>query len=61
MDSNTIYGMFREVVGRWPDRPAVIEETAVVEEAAVIDATKTYTFAELDALANRIMTKFYAG
>lgn len=59
MDSNTIYGMFRDVVGRWPDRPAVIEETAAVEDAAVIDATKTYTFAELDALANRIMTKFY--
>lgn len=59
MDSNTIYGMFRDVVDRWPDRPAVIEETAVVEDAAVIDETMTYTFADLDALVNRIMAKFY--
>ena len=48
MRDKTIYGRFREMVDRYPDRPVVIQDNT------------TLTFAQLDSLTNRILAKFYS-
>ncbi|MCM1451001.1 MAG: amino acid adenylation domain-containing protein [Clostridium sp.] len=47
METMTIYGRFKEMASKHPDAPAVIEDE------------RTLTYAELDALADSIMQKFY--
>lgn len=47
MGKRTVYARFREMVERYPDKPAVIEEE------------QTLTYAALDALADAVMAKFY--
>lgn len=47
LERKTIYGRFAEMVLRHPELPAVIEDEG------------TLTYAELDALADAIMAKFY--
>ena len=47
MEKQTIYSRFKDIATRYPDRPAVIKDD------------RTLTFAELDALADAIMAKFY--
>lgn len=49
MDSNTIYRKFSEWVARQPDAPAVI------------CTGRTASYSGLDAMADAIMSKFYAG
>lgn len=49
MDRNTIYRKFSEWVARQPDAPAVI------------CTGRTASYAELDAMADAVMSKFYAG
>lgn len=46
-DKNTIYGVFKSKVEEQPDAPAIFEDGREV------------TFAELDALVDRILAKFY--
>lgn len=48
MEKKTIYGRFHEMAVLHPDAPAVVEDGA------------TLTYAQLDALADAIMAKFYA-
>lgn len=47
MKSMTIYSRFKEIAGRWPDAPAIIEDD------------RTVTYAQLDAMADSILAKFY--
>lgn len=47
MEGKTIYGRFREIVERFPDKPVVIQDDI------------TFTFAELDRKVNQIIAKFY--
>ncbi|MCM1319127.1 MAG: amino acid adenylation domain-containing protein [Muribaculaceae bacterium] len=47
MKTHTIYSAFKAIVNRYPDAIAIIEDG------------RTLTYSELDALANRIMAKFY--
>lgn len=47
MEMKTIYGKFKDIEEHYPDRPAVIEEG------------RTFTFAELDALVDKILAEFY--
>lgn len=47
MNKRTIYGRFSEMVVKYPDSPAVIEEN------------RSYSFSELDSLCDEIMSKFY--
>lgn len=47
MEARTIYGKFREMVDRYPDSPAVIQDKM------------TLSFSELDKLADKIVAKFY--
>lgn len=47
MGEKTIYGAFKEIVGKYPDSPAVIQDD------------KTTTFSQLDDLTDRILAKFY--
>ncbi len=49
MDRNTIYRKFSEWVARQPDAPAVI------------CTGRTASYSELDAMADAVMSKFYAG
>ncbi|MDE7421955.1 MAG: AMP-binding protein [Muribaculaceae bacterium] len=44
---NTIYSCFREIVRKYPQLPAVIEDD------------RTLTYAELDAMVDAICVKFY--
>lgn len=48
MNSTTIYGAFKEIVKKYPEAPAVIQDD------------KTVSFSELDNLAARILAKFYS-
>lgn len=48
MKSNTIYGRFQEIVNKFPDEPAVIEDGL------------TLSYSELNRLADDIMATFYA-
>ena len=47
MEKRTIYSRFREMVEKYPQQPAVIEEG------------ETFSYAQLDDLVNAIMAKFY--
>ncbi len=47
MEKYTIYSRFKEMVGKYPDLPAIIEDD------------RTLTYAELDQMVNNIMAKFY--
>ena len=47
INNRTVYGKFREIVDRYPDMPAVIEDD------------RQLTFAQLDHLADGILSKFY--
>ena len=44
---NTVYGAFKEIVGKFPDSPAIIEDNS------------TLTFSQLDTLIDTILAKFY--
>lgn len=48
MENATIYSVFKAVVKRQPDLPAVIDDS------------RTVTYGELDAMADAIMAQFYA-
>lgn len=48
MDGKTIYGKFKEIVEKYPDSPAVIQDE------------DTYTFSRLDSLIDSILSKFYS-
>lgn len=47
MNKHTIYSRFREMVDRYPDTPAVIEDD------------RTLSYAQLDAMVDSILAKFY--
>lgn len=47
MEKRTIYARFREMVNKYPELPAVIEED------------RTLTYAQLDAMTDSILAKFY--
>lgn len=47
MDTETIYSRFKAIVAKHPGSPAIIEDE------------RRFTYAELDGLADRIMSKFY--
>ena len=44
---NTIYGRFREITGKYPDAPAIIQDDF------------TLSFSQLDELVDKILSKFY--
>lgn len=47
MDKRTIYTRFKQMVGRYPDKPAVIEDD------------RTLSYAQLDEMVDSILSRFY--
>ncbi|MDE6282389.1 MAG: amino acid adenylation domain-containing protein [Muribaculaceae bacterium] len=47
MSNRTIYSSFKEIADRYPDNPAIVEDN------------RTISYAELDAMVNAILARFY--
>ncbi len=48
MSKRTIYGRFKEMVNKYPENPAIIEDN------------RTISYSQLDAMINSILAKFYS-